>query len=81
MLYQETIELIIFNLPIYYTKTHFYKYCLPLFLCTVDRTAVYYGHTTVIGRPMVGGNALSMDSIVFKHGIHHEGFDGGRRKI
>jgi len=30
---------------------------------------------------MVGGNALGVDRVVFKHGVHYERFDGCGRKI
>lgn len=50
-------------------------------LYAVDRTAVHYGHTTVAGRSMDGRDTLGVDSIIFEHGLHHEGFDGGRREV
>jgi len=59
----------------------FFNLCPPLFLLTVDRTSIHYGHTAVASRPMDWGDALGVDSIVFEHGVHYERFDGGRRKV
>lgn len=50
-------------------------------LYAVDRTSVYYGHTAVAGRSMDGRDTLSVDGVVFKYGLHHEGFDGGWREV
>lgn len=52
-----------------------------VFVRAVDWTAVHFGHTTVIGRPMDRGDALGVDIAVLEHGVHHEGLDGGRGEV
>lgn len=58
--------------------------CLNFFFLVVhavDWTTVHYGHTTVVARTMVGRDKFSVDSVVFKHGVHHERFHGSRREV